>query len=350
MESMSALPKVKRIYAAVDYTKFILVFFIISIHLPVLEAVNENLSFWFNQVVCRVAVPYFFLCSGFFTAGKMEDRLKVGAYLKRLLLLYLFYTALFLPQIVYLALQSDRSLGVEALEFIRDFFLVGSYGPLWFYPALIGATALLWLLTAVCKWRQGVLLAVTSILYILGVCGNTYQALFLEMPGIGSALRVYLSIFETTRNGLFFGLFFLSIGYCICRSALTLRKVSSLLLFAVGFFLMFLEKAVAVHWVESTENDMLLTLPLAVIPLFLFVSTVSGTEKQEKNGMYLRKLTTILFGIHTFVMFYLSFVLKLLHFTVNGTVRYVLVCILSVLFGMCVLRLAEKHRFFRLFY
>lgn len=335
--------------SAVDYLKFIFVFCIVSIHLPLFESVNKDLSFWFNQVVCRLAVPFFFLCSGFFAAGKTEDRLKFSAYLKRLVILYLFYTALFLPQIVYLAMQSDRSFGAEVLEFIRDFFLVGSYGPLWFYPALIGAMVLLWLLTSVCKLRRGALLAVASVLYALGVCGNTYQAFFLGLPGVGSVLNGYLTVFETTRNGLFFGLFFLSVGYCLRKPARSVPKKVSLPLFVLGFLLMFLEKAAAVHFVETTENDMLFTLPLAVIPLFLFVCAMPGTEKQQRVGVYLRKLTTVVFGIHTFIMFYLSFALKCLHLTVNGTVRYFLVSILSVLFGVCVLQLSKRYKFFKLF-
>lgn len=263
--------------------------------------------------------------------------------------LYLFYTALFLPQIVYLAMQSDRSFGAEVLEFIRDFFLVGSYGPLWFYPALIGAMVLLWLLTSVCKLRRGALLAVASVLYALGVCGNTYQAFFLGLPGVGSVLNGYLTVFETTRNGLFFGLFFLSVGYCLRKPARSVPKKVSLPLFVLGFLWMFLEKAAAVHFVEPTENDMLFTLPLAVIPLFLFVCAMPGTEKHQRVGVYLRKLTTVVFGIHTFIMFYLSFALKCLHLTVNGTVRYFLVSILSVLFGVCVLQLSKRYNFFKLF-
>ena len=113
-----------------------------------MQDINETLNYFVVHVLTRLGVPFFFLVSGFFLQKKIQDVQKVKAYLARIFQLYVIYTVLYLPQIVYDYRKAGGFWGWNLLDFVRNFFLVGSYTQLWYFVGLIVATLLLyWLKT-----------------------------------------------------------------------------------------------------------------------------------------------------------------------------------------------------------
>lgn len=54
---------------------------------------------------------------------------------------------------------------------------------------------------------------ISAVLYIVGVIGDSYSSYFELFSVFHNVIAGYRDIFLTTRNGLFYGLLFYSLGY-----------------------------------------------------------------------------------------------------------------------------------------
>lgn len=205
----------KEEYGAIDFFRLICAILVIAIHIPPFLSFNIKFSFGFSQVICRVAVPFFFLTSGYFVQKKIGDSEQILKYMERLLKMYIIYTVLYLPQIVYRYIESETSFSHAVLSFIRNFLLIGSYTHLWYFVGLLIAVFLLEILVCKLRFEDKKLFWVAIIVYMLGVLGNAYKNIFLNIPILDLVFKVYYKIFVTTRNGVFLGFPFVSLGYLI---------------------------------------------------------------------------------------------------------------------------------------
>ena len=56
-------------YAGIDCFRMIAAFMVIAIHTSPFLSWNETLDFLITFVICRLAVPFFLTCTGFFVLG-----------------------------------------------------------------------------------------------------------------------------------------------------------------------------------------------------------------------------------------------------------------------------------------
>ena len=64
----------KKEYRALDFSKFVAAFLVAAIHIPPFEEIAPVFSHEFQQVICRMAVPFFFVCTGYFIGEKITDK------------------------------------------------------------------------------------------------------------------------------------------------------------------------------------------------------------------------------------------------------------------------------------
>ena len=110
-------------FIAVDFFCFLFAIGIVALHLAPMQDINETLNYFVVHVLTRLGVPFFFLVSGFFLQKKIQDVQKVKAYLARIFQLYVIYTVLYLPQIVYDYRKAGGFWGWNLLDFVRNFHL-----------------------------------------------------------------------------------------------------------------------------------------------------------------------------------------------------------------------------------
>ena len=119
----------KKEYIAVDIFKVFCALCVASLHLLPFADISPQFLFWFNQVLGRIAVPFFFISSGFFFAGKIKNKDAVKKQLLRLLGLYLLYTVLHLNLII-----KDIQLANSSFyDIITEQLFLGSYIHLWYF-------------------------------------------------------------------------------------------------------------------------------------------------------------------------------------------------------------------------
>lgn len=134
---------------SIDLVKFIMALAVVAIHTdPLINCFNRNILEIYNQIV-NLAVPFFFLASGYLLAIRMtsnfssnEDIQRVKYQLCKIIKMYLIWTVIYFPLAVYHYVSSKISLYGAILLYIRGFLFVGeNYNswPLWYLLSTIYA-------------------------------------------------------------------------------------------------------------------------------------------------------------------------------------------------------------------
>lgn len=337
----------KKEYRVIDFVKFIAALLVAAIHIPPLEDCSPWLSHEFQQVVCRMAVPFFFLCTGFFLGGKLYDKERTKKYLFHILKMYLFWSLCYGIPIIERFWKGDRTLMENVGELLRRFFLIGSYIQLWYLLATVAAAALLYLCVSVLKWQDRTLILAAAVLYVIGVLGNSYRHAFDGIPAVAEGIKFYQAGFLTTRNGIFFGFPFVTAGYLLWKYRGKIRRRHYGVWTMVFIAAMFVEEYLVTKCVGDGSHDMYVFTPAAVICLFLAVAWIALPKQTAPAAGMLRRLSTYLFLLHMLVNFWLKktplWELKWVKFS---PVHYGIVLSISILLGLvfCLVQDAWKRK------
>ncbi|MEG2053846.1 MAG: acyltransferase family protein, partial [Oscillospiraceae bacterium] len=157
----------KKEFIAIDFFKYFAAILVVAIHLPPFGSINTLLSYGFNEVFCRIAVPFFFICSGFFMVHNLKDKNKFKKYIFHLIKLYLIWTVLNLPVLIISNINANVPLNTAITKFIFNFFVNGSYLQLWYFVALIVAVCIMYLLVNIFKFADYAVLIFSGVLYLI---------------------------------------------------------------------------------------------------------------------------------------------------------------------------------------
>ncbi|MBK5722038.1 acyltransferase family protein [Dysgonomonas sp. Marseille-P4677] len=169
-----------------DYFKVILSFLVITVHIQDLWGEESLLGWFISNGIARIAVPIFFIISGYYIIQKLNNSQVLKRYLLHTLIVYIVWSVIYLP--VYYDTIDSRS-------FIT-FALLGYYH-LWFLPALLMGILILKGIKIFIK-NDSLVLLIGILLFISG-----YFMENIELP------------YRTFYNGVFFGFPFISLGYYI---------------------------------------------------------------------------------------------------------------------------------------
>ncbi|MFC6906861.1 acyltransferase [Halalkalicoccus tibetensis] len=204
---------------SIDSMRLLAMVFIVSIHTDPFRGLGvygNTLNFLIDSTA-RFAVPFFFVTSGYFFALKTVHRDPTKYFIKRAIIitsLYIFGLLLAFPVFItgtVIRSGTDTEAIVQSSllrigEFIAPVELL-YYGTsisviLWFLPALLFSLGLIYL--AILSKTTKYLLPISIGLHIIGLLGASYT-MFVDIP-------------LETRDALFFGFFYTSLGYWIAAS------------------------------------------------------------------------------------------------------------------------------------
>lgn len=234
-----------------------------AIHTSPLASCTAEGDFWLTRVLARLAVPFFFLVTGYFL-GRSNWK-SLPRFLKKTGLLYLLAIALYVPLNVY----ARQLTGWQ--EALRGIFLEGTFYHLWYFPAVLLGAVLAFLLSRLGA-RAG--LAIAALLYLAGLGGDSYYGLLFTHPAGKAFYDALFCVFSYTRNGVFFAPLFLLLG----ASA----KPGNPRLCLPGFLLALAcmsGEAVLLRQAGWPRHDsMLLFLPVCAVLLFSLLLSVNGGQ------------------------------------------------------------------------
>lgn len=315
-----------KVYPFVDVVKFVLCFLVIAIHCNSYSLIPEKL--------CELAVPLFFVFSGFFIFPKVVSQgvydSSVWRYVLKLLRLYLTYTIVFFPLAIYGFIHSDMPFIQALYRYIRNFLLIGSQyysWHLWYVLATIVAVSLIALLSR--KWKLEAVFVFAVVLSALGLLLDMLKAAPSGNSMVDGLVSMYFRLFFTVRNGFFWGLLYVSTGmlirkyeaFLICRY----RIVSALLLVAVVFYI----------------RDIMTTKSLVVClsGSLCFLPALNRLVNPDVSKT-LRQVSVLVFFFHLYFCFLFVEVLSL-----DSTVAFFAVSVSSVAFAALLLYLIRWPRF-----
>lgn len=184
---------------------------VITIHTSPLAGINESVDFFLTRILARTAVPFFFMVTGQFVVSRFLDPAAGDAaalkkFLAKSASLYLFCILLYLPIGIYAGHYQSLTPGTV----LRMLFFDGSFYHLWYFPACILGVLLVFLMSRF--MGLGAITAVSSLLYLIGLAGDSYYGLAAKIPALEKAYDFMFGIASYTRNGIFLAPIFLVLG------------------------------------------------------------------------------------------------------------------------------------------
>lgn len=280
---------------AIDFGKFFAIFFVVFVHtLPFLE-INMDLYVIIDSFA-RFAVPFFFMASGYLCGKKIETTknsfLYVKKYcLKNLKLLMSWTVVYFFFDMILKVIEAmigGNAISQAVVKYFKEYSNIkilyygtetGSFH-LWFLIALLWSISILYAFVRINKVTA--LLIISVVLNMIGLFGQSYSV-FIELP-------------IQSRDPLFFGLIYTTIGYYFSLNENRLRGNINVWFFLSILFLLIqpLEALFITQKNVANLGDYYLsTLPLSIC-LFVLALKMKGNVRstfftkvgKESVGIY----------------------------------------------------------------
>lgn len=316
-------------YSGIDYFRMIAAVLIVAIHTSPLASFSATGDFIFTRIIARVAVPFFLVTSGFFLISRYSYNAdKLRKFIKKTALIYAAAIVIYIPINIYNGYFSEDNL---LPKIIKDIVFDGTLYHLWYLPAAIVGAVIAWYLVK--QWAYRKAFAVTLVLYIVGLFGDSYYGIAENIPSLNSFYHLIFQVSDYTRNGIFFAPIFFVLGGYISDNKDKLSFKKSIIGFTTCFSLMFAE-ALTLHRFELQRHDSMYVFLLpSICFLFYFLMHFKG-----KNRAQLRTISLIIYIIHPFVIVLICLFAKITHLqnalVENSLIHYLLVCIISAGLGL----------------
>lgn len=307
-------------YQNLNILKYVLSILVIILHLRPFIHYSNELDLAFNNIVSRICVPLFFIITGYFVAKKEKDKSNyIDTYIKRTIPLYLMWSLIYIPIILMTMIQyltqineyiikMNISMPLIILLIIVLLLIVlivmlcysGVYYHLWYFPALMLS------LFVLKKWKEkyklNYLFIISFFLLLFGATETYYGLLPLSIKEL---VTYYFNIFFTTRNFLFFGLFYVVLGYKMGLKDNVYSKNCFVKLIVSCFFLIF--EAIILHDFHRLDSNIL----LSCIPVtyYLFISVIYITNHINLKIKW-SQYSKYYYLLHPMMIFIVSFIFK----------------------------------------
>jgi hypothetical protein len=319
---------------AFDIVKFVACILVVCIH------TNPFPNYF--QPLYRIAVPFFYMISSFLfftrvrSLDKGEHRQYILKYIKRSLILYLFYFIVLFPSSYVFFYRSWWNLGFpdNILRFIEQFFLSYTFAiPSWYIvSSILGIIIIYYAIRYKSKY---IMLVISVTLYIICCLTSNYECLL--PPDFELDVFAGGGIFKP-QNSFLVSLIWIYFGYVLTVKKYTFTKFVVFILLAALFF----EYGFIIHALGVPESqDCYILLPPLCFILFTFILRWNITYK---NGLMMRKMSTIIFCVHHPIATIGKIIL--LHNGIeHGILNFTITITLSFLICLVIFEL-EKRKFF----
>ncbi|WP_308637951.1 serine racemase VanT catalytic subunit [Paenibacillus silvisoli] len=295
----------KRSYGWLDLAKLAAALLVIANHTGPLASWSGEADFVLTNVISRLAVPFFFMASGFFF---FRSKPPVKKFITRVGGLYAIGILIYLPVNMYAGYISRES---TVSELLKDVVFDGTFYHLWYLPALLLGTMIVYGLRLLLRDRT--ILIVTGVLYAVGLFGDSYFGIAARVDVLSAFYEQLLNVFGQTRNGLFFTPFFIALGAYAGHKAAVVSKADARSarwyggLFLASFTLLQIEGTVLHRLALQHDEVMYVALVPAEYALFRLL-----TIRSRKSFPRVRYMSTAAYLLHPMAILFVRGVAKLL--------------------------------------
>ena len=306
-------------HAAIDVTKLIMAFMVVAIHTE-----PFGFSFWLDKsfgILTRLCVPFFFVASSYFFFLKNGSALH---YVKRLFLLYLIWSVIYLPfDILSLSMMSVS-------EILMKYFWIGNDHALWYLCGSIIGFVIVYFLSRF--FNHKLILGISLVFLVIGTLKSTYA------PLLESIFSIAVSDALGSRNGLFYAFPYYAMGLYIAKADTPYErsKMKHINGIIISLILLVIESFTLVYLFGAEKT----VLWLSVFPLtyyfFVFVKSIKCSISQQ-TSMICRKLSTVIYVTHCLFIYLFP---GLLYWR-----SFIVVLLISAIIGFLIVLLSRKRGF-----
>lgn len=260
------------------------------------HAFLENTTFfdnYFVPILTRWCVGFFFIVSGFFLKETYPGMVR---YCLSILKIYICWTIIY-ALIYHINIWNPY----DFLSGLRS----GIIMPFWYFPTLLMCYVFVWVLNHFIK-NPFIVCLITGSMFIFALMGSTWQ----NIPCMSAFMDKYFFVWHerimgirNTRNGLFNGSFYLSLGFLInklnIKEKISIKNNRKFYALSLLLVLCYIVEICAVVHFKLGQLDVLLFGP-AIASLLLIVGI--NTTMEYSLAIALRKMSLYIFLIHCFFL------------------------------------------------
>lgn len=247
----------------IDLLKFIFSLCIIAIHVSLFKNVNTTLYHITTMGLMRIAVPFFFIVSGYYYYQKIKLNKDTKSYIYHIIKLFLIFESIEVMIYTIPLLSTIKQYGI--LPYIWKIFSVGLGGAYWYLISLILS---LCILTPLWKKQNIFLMFIIGLVLYLTVFTNDSYSSFFEQTTIQNIAMIHTKIWTWPQAGLCSSLFYLSLGALISQYQL---QIKGLHIFLVGSIFLLLLESSYLQSHGAKDANCYISLIFIVPLLFLYV-------------------------------------------------------------------------------
>ena len=269
----------------------------------------------------------------------------IKKYIKRLLILFTFWILVGFV----IGIRIGNPIRISELKFssfskisIKVFrrLLFNPWGALWYVLALIVAVLLIIPFLKRDKIEYAVIIG--AILYIFALLCNNYYFL-VENTIFEQIIDKYLEIFITERNGLFVGLYFVSIGMYISniitnKNVRINYKVHTLIL-VISYLLFLLEILLIKNNIRKEEHSLFIMLTIVAPELFILTARLKGNY----NTKLLRNYSTGIYFTHMPIINVITIISNRMKTTLNNYILFIIVLLIAMILLTICYKIDNKY-------
>jgi len=300
------------------------------IHTSFLKNVNTALYNIITMGLCRIAVPFFFISSGYYYYKKISLNKDFKSYIYGLIRLFVTFEIAEIIIYTIPVLPIIKQYGMMA--YLWRIISVGAGGIYWYIVSLILS---LLILTPLWKKKKIMpMLILGFILYFIVMTNDSYSTFFKDTY-IQMIASIHTQIWTWPQAGLCSSLLYLSIGAFIYQTKPQIKYLNQLL----GIFMILL--MIEAYFLQSHQaNDANCYLSLVIVAplIFIFVQNHSISL----NTQILGKMSVYIYMLHFFICNILKFTNPVIF--KNNELLFVVTSIITIILSYLICKNKQRHQ------
>lgn len=338
----------------VDWLKVFFAYCVIAMHTSLLYEIGNGIVFsGLSVYIFKFAVPFFFVCSGFFLGKKLwaaversDRQVVLKKYFKRLAIPYLFWGVLyFLVQIGIDAIHNGGTIISAFLRYGHQWLASSPGGGLWYVQTILILLLIIMILDTSKKFDF--LCIVLFAAYLIG------EAIYCISSGGGTPylakiVEEYESVFVTRRNFFFYGLFFTGgIQLAKIYDKFKIKKKTAFLALLFCYLLYVIMNILGGYFLAFSG-----VLVICIVVLLFFLSYETHYETTKEKSYFIRKMSTVIYFTHYFSIYAFRTLITIMGGQANEfySLTWLVCSVVLTVYATVLLRLDRDRRIINLIY
>lgn len=318
----------------INLVKAICAVLVVFQHFPLYfqkEFIYNNGSYFFTSMIGRVAVPFFYVVSGYYyNKALMNGKNALKQQGTKIIKLYIIWSLIYTPLNIYEYVIEGVSIWVMLRKYFSALLLFGTYFHFYYIVALLISMVLTYLFYKRNMLKQWAVISI--VLYLIGSLLTGYSPLMGDNYIIHKIVDFKYFIF--VRRYFFIAPAFFMLGYwtnAVTQSEkIKIGKVINVLCMIVSFILLMIEEMV----VDTIRGANMMCISLYVFIFFLFMFCLNNPNLvSNKVSNVCKDFSDFAYFIHPLVIAVLKYFVGIKNIFVVVITAYVFIAVSSVVYS-----------------